>query len=104
MSIPQQDYDSVYLHSRRETIVLLIAFAIFLCWSIGVSYRLGYDISPEEVSRTIWGIPRWAFWGVAAPWMVANVFTFWFAWFYMADDPLGEELDDAAENQAEGDH
>ena len=33
----------------------------------------------------------WIFWGVAAPWIAANLFTFWFCAHYMVDDDLGEE-------------
>lgn len=97
MPLPHDNYDPVYVHSRRESIVLLIAFAVFLAWSVGVSYFLGYNLTEEETTRTVMGIPRWVFWGVAVPWMGANLFTFGFCLFFMADDPLGEELDVAAE-------
>ena len=88
------DYDLVFVHSRREAIVLLIAFAAFFTWSVGVSFYLGYGLTSEEADRAVFGIPHWVFWGVAVPWMGANVFTFWFCLFYMADDPLGEALDE----------
>ena len=85
---------------------MLIAFSVFLFWCVGASYLLGYDMSPEDINRTVWGIPRWVFWGVALPWMLANVFTFWFAWFFVADDPLGDELVEpnrpTDQDQAEG--
>lgn len=89
----QDDYDALFLHSRRETIVLLIAFTFFLFWSVGVSYFSGYTDADEQNLRTVLGMPRWVFWGVAVPWMASNLFTFWFCLFYMKDDPLGEELD-----------
>lgn len=87
-------FDPVFIHARREAIVLLIAFAVFFTWSVGVSYFLGYGLTSEEAARSVLGIPHWVFWGVAAPWLAANVFTFWFCLFYMADDPLGEALDE----------
>ena len=34
------------------------------------------------------GIPTWAFWGIAAPWILANAFTVWFCFRFMEDDPL----------------
>ena len=96
---PKHEYDSVFLHSRRETIVLLIAFAVFLFWSVGVSYVLGYEVDAGDITKSVLGIPRWVFWGVCVPWMAANVFTFWFAWFYMANDPLGEAADEQTVKQ-----
>ena len=87
-----EQFDTVFLHARRETLVLLVGFAFFLVWTIGVSWRLGYNQSEAELRQTVMGVPRWVFWGVGVPWMASNVFTIWFAWFYMADDPLGEEL------------
>ncbi len=95
MTDSQSEFDSVFLHSRRETIVLLLVFCFFLVWCIGVSWTMGYDMTPEEAGRTVAGIPRWVFWGVCVPWTAATVFTVWFATFYIADDPLGEELDSA---------
>ena len=92
MSQKSEQYDAVFLHSRRETVVLLWVFAVFLVWCIGSSYMLGYNT--DDLS-TVWGIPRWVFWGVAVPWMGANVFTVWFAWFFVADDPLEEPNEDS---------
>ena len=91
--------DPVFVHSRRESVVLLVGFAVFFIWSVGVSYLLGYGATDVgagggEVVRMVLGMPHWVFWGVAAPWMGANVFTFWFCLCYMADDPLGEALDE----------
>lgn len=91
--INNEQFDTVFLHARRETLVLLFGFAFFLVWTIGVSWRLGYNIPEAELRQTVMGVPRWVFWGVGVPWMASNVFTIWFAWFYMADDPLGEELE-----------
>ena len=31
-------------------------------------------------------MPRWVFWGVAVPWIGADLFTFGFCMFYMADE------------------
>ena len=87
---PSSDaYDSVFLHARRETVMLLVVFAFFLAWTMIVSYSLGYRPPTAEVS-TIWGMPSWVFWGVLVPWLAANAFTIWFAIFFVANDPLGE--------------
>ena len=93
--VPKSDrsqFDAVFENSRRETLVLLIGFAVFFAWSIGASYVLGYapTDTPVETVRTVIGMPHWVFWGVAVPWLGANLFTFWFCLFYMSDDPLGE--------------
>lgn len=96
MTDSQSEFDSVFLHSRRETIVLLLVFFVFLVWCIGVSWSMGYDMQPEEAARTVAGIPRWVFWGVCLPWISATLFTIWFATYYIADDPLGEECEVAS--------
>ena len=90
----QQD-DQLLVHAQRETKILLVAFAVCLIWSVSVSYFLGYNVSAENIGRTVWGIPRWVFWGIAVPWMASNLFTVYFCMFCMADDPLGEvHMDD----------
>ncbi len=89
----QSPPDPVFVHSKRESIELLVAFCVFLGWSVGVSYWLGYGVDDAEVTKTFWGIPRWVFWGVAAPWIGANIYTIYFCMFRMADDPL-EDLSD----------
>lgn len=91
---PQRELDPVFQHAKRETIVLLVTFTLFLVWSISVSVYLGYRAPDESTFRTVFGIPDWVFWGIALPWVAANVFTFGFGLFYMADDPLGEALDE----------
>lgn len=88
MAGSKHEYDSVFLNSRRETVVLLIAFSFFLVWSVGVSYLTGYGVHPADLGDTVLGMPRWVFWGVCIPWCGSIAFTFWFAGFCIADDPL----------------
>ena len=38
--------------------------------------------------ETLYGMPRWAFFGVVLPWIAACGFTFWFSIFGMKDTPL----------------
>lgn len=94
----KQNYDPVYVHAQRESVVLLIAFTVFLIWVIGVSWMLGYGQENEEPLRTMLGIPHWVFWGIGVPWMGANLFTLVFCLRYMADDPLGTALDESDES------
>ena len=44
----------------------------------------------SEVS-TVLGFPGWVFWGVVAPWMTANAFTFWFCLRALKNDEDEEE-------------
>ena len=86
--------DQLFLHSRTETRNLLIAFVVFLVWSVGTSYALGYDVPTADLPQTVWGMPRWVFWGVAVPWLAANVFTVVFCLFGMANDRLEASSDE----------
>jgi Protein of unknown function (DUF997) len=83
------EYDPIYTHARRELVVSLLAFLIFGIWVIGFSWIAGrrQETDPDSIP-TILGMPTWVFWGVALPWVVANVFTFWFCFRYMTDHPL----------------
>ena len=86
--------DSLYVHARRESIVLLVAFGVCMVWSVSTCYWLGYDVSAEELQQTVLGMPRWVFWGIAVPWLASNIFTVIFCLFYMQDDPLGPVHDE----------
>ncbi len=94
-------YDPVFLHARREALFILGLFAACVTWSIFVCYNYGYLDPGEEraVIRTILGMPSWVFWGIAVPWVVVDIATVWFCFFFMVDDDLGEahEGDDLAE-------
>ncbi len=85
------EYDPVFLHSRKEAIVIFCAWAITLLWAVPFCYLNGYidDFDPQSFSM-IWGMPTWLFWGIALPWLVADLFTAWFCFCFMADDELGE--------------
>lgn len=86
--------DPVYRHSRREAILIFSVWVVALIWTIPFCYLNGYvwDFDPANV-RMILGIPSWAFWGIVCPWLVGDVFTVWFCFFYMRDDDLEPETD-----------
>ncbi len=90
----QDTWDPTYLHARREAWIILAVWGACLLWSVPYCYFTGYLQPGETVDsttiKTIFGIPTWAFWGIAVPWLLADVFTTWFCFFYMADDDLGE--------------
>jgi hypothetical protein len=97
MSAPPPDnnadveFDPVFLNSRREAILIFCLWLAGLLWAVPFCYFNGYvgNIDSEQIA-TIWGIPAWLFWGIAVPWVVANLFTTWFCFCYMTDDDLGE--------------
>jgi len=86
----QPVYDPAFLHTRREAGLILVAFLVCLCWTVGFSAWAGYEPVPEE-TRLVMGVPFWVLWGVVVPWLVATVFTVLFALFGIADDDLGED-------------
>jgi len=87
--------DPFVVHARREALVILTAFAVCLVWSIACSCLLGYGEPVDGGLATVWGMPRWVFWGVLVPWLGADLFGLWFCFFFMADDPLGESEDES---------
>lgn len=96
-----EQYDPVLLHTRREAVVILVAFTVCLVWSVGWCYLTGYDLEPGIPPAKVLGIPSWVFWGVLVPWLAADVFAVWFCFFCVADDPLGKSPEEKEADQAE---
>ena len=71
--------DPVLKNSRREAIVIGLAWLAATIYCCGYSYfgynRAGQPLGVEDV-HPIFGMPSWFFWGVIAPWAVCAVFTF----------------------------
>ena len=90
------EYDPVFLHSRKEALVIFGLWGVALLWAVPYCYLQGYvqdsGGDPEQLA-ILWGMPRWVVWGIVVPWLVADLFTTWFCFFYMADDDLGEAAD-----------
>ena len=85
------EYDPVFLHSRREAVLIFGLWVVALLWSVPYCYFNGYpDTFEPDRFQTLWGIPSWLFWGILIPWLVADVFTIWFCFWYMKEDDLGE--------------
>ena len=95
--IPTDPLDPTLRHSRREAIVILIAFAFLLIWSITFCYLVGYRPVDGPIGKVL-GMPAWVFWGIGVPWLTANLFTVWFCFRFMANDPLDTPSDLPAEN------
>lgn len=87
--------DPVYQNSKRETYWILLIWAVFALWVVGVSGWLGFGNNPNDPIKTVLGFPNWVFWGIAVPWLGANIVIFYFANKVMRDDPLsdGKDLD-----------
>jgi hypothetical protein len=93
---PSKPWDPVFLHARREALLILAIWGAALLWCIISSTSAGYaevistDAEGSISIETIWGIPRWVFFGIALPWLAADLFAIWFCFFCMVDDDLGE--------------
>lgn len=105
----QDEYDPVFVNSRREAIIIFCTWLAGLLWAVPICFLFGYErgylatldwfpqsllpaadqFTADQLSTT-WGIPTWLFWGIAVPWVVADVFTTWFCFCHVADDDLGE--------------
>lgn len=84
--------DPIFLNSRREAVIIFLVWLAALIWAVPYCYFNGYyqpgEFDPASL-KMIWGIPSWIFWGIAAPWLVADIATICFC-FYMANDELAE--------------
>lgn len=93
MSHPDHDrqLDATFQNTRREAGIIFALWVVALLWCVPYCYIAGYG--PDAATHTVWGIPSWAFWGIAAPWTVASIFALWFSLRVMTDDDLGEGAD-----------
>jgi hypothetical protein len=80
-------------NARREGLVILIAWAVALTWSVGGGYVFGYRRDPATIG-TVLGVPDWVFWCVVLPWGMCGLFAAWFCFRFMADDDLGRDRDE----------
>jgi hypothetical protein len=100
---PADEYDPVFLHSRREAVIIFGLWVVALLWSVPYCYFTGYGQFDAATFETVLGVPKWLFWGIFVPWLAADAFTIWFCFGYMKEDDLGEahEGADLAEEIAE---
>ncbi len=76
---------SAFRRARREALHILMAWGICMIWTIG--YCAFFAYGSGDVSL-LWGMPRWVVFGIALPWIIATLYSLWFALFYMrAEDP-----------------
>ena len=82
--------DPLFVHARREALIILCTWATCLVWSVTTCITMGYDRSAEDIGFIL-GLPDWVFFGVCLPWGVAAVFSIVFVLFVMKDDDLGPD-------------
>ncbi len=81
--------DPVFLHTRREAIVILVVWALAFSWVVPFCYFDGYTpaANATEVPLVL-GMPRWVVWGVGVPWLIADVVTIGLCLWFIKDDDL----------------
>lgn len=96
------ELDPTFVNSRREACIIFCAWLVALGWCVPYCYLNGYNVAEAENIPTTIGMPSWVVWGIAVPWIAADVFTVWFCFFYMKNDDLGVSPEELAAIQAEG--
>jgi len=96
------ELDPTFVNSRREACIIFCAWLVALCWCVPFCYLNGYNVADPENIPTTFGMPSWVVWGIAVPWIAADVFTVWFCFFYMKNDDLGVSPEELAAIEAEG--
>ena len=89
MNVKKTPIQSLFRNAFREAIGVVLIWVGFCVWVVGSSAVLAYNVEPDDELKLVVGFPAWVFWSVAAPWLVANVVTVWFALRVMKDDDLG---------------
>ena len=92
--------DPVYVHSKREGIVILVIWALGFAWTVPYCYLTGFQTTTENWELTMtWGIPSWVFWGIAFPWFISGVLSILLCLFYIKDDDLGQADDEVSHSE-----
>ena len=88
--------DPVVRTARREAWVGLAVWLAAMSYSLACCYFFGYRRDPAAL-QLIYGVPEWVLWGIVAPWTVCTIIAGLFAFVFVADVDLGEELDESAD-------
>ena len=89
--------DPVVRSTRREVVGVLTVTALALTYTIVTCYQLGFNPQRElKFVHLLGGVafPEWVFWGIVVPWIACFVIGALFAFCWMSDADLGEELED----------
>jgi hypothetical protein len=84
--------DTLVRHARREAALALAIWLVAMIYSVGVCYLYGYGRDPDTLSFVLW-FPDWVFWGIVVPWIVCTLVSVVFAFGFMGDESLGDEID-----------
>lgn len=86
--------DPIFTTSLYEAKWILGMWLSCFAWTLIVCLSNGYpDTVDPETFPLVFGMPAWVAWGIAFPWLVANVVTIVFCLGFMKDGDLGEEPD-----------
>ena len=90
----------LFRNATREAIGVVVIWVGFCLWVVGSSAFNAYDVDADDELKLVFGFPAWVFWSVAAPWLVANVVTVWFALRVMKEDDLGPAPEEGEEQRS----
>lgn len=90
--------DPLLASARREAIITGAIYVLTMCYSVGYCLLFGYERPIEELTFVL-GFPDWVFWGIVVPWLSVFVVSSVFAIWYMTDEPFGEDVGDAWEDE-----
>jgi hypothetical protein len=82
--------------ARREACASLAVWLAAMSYTLAYCYFFGYQRDPAAL-KLIWGVPDWVLYGVVAPWTACTIVSGIFAFAFVADVDLGEELDESAD-------
>jgi len=87
--VPKEDEDPLLRSARREMKVAVVFWLVCAAWAVGLGKFLAYRKLEDGVGvDMILGMPSWVFWVVILPWILATIFTLWFALRFMKDHDL----------------
>lgn len=92
--VDELEYDPFFLHARREAVIIFCCWFVAMLWAVPYCYYYGYGIADPEKISTTFGIPSWLLWGIGMPWLLADIFTTWFCFWFMKDGELGSAGDE----------
>ncbi|QVL34553.1 hypothetical protein KIH39_11790 [Telmatocola sphagniphila] len=87
-----------FRNSRREACFVLAVWLAALLWTLIYCSQHAYQSQPIlSRSELIFGVPKWVFWGIAAPALACSGITLLYGLFGIQDDFLGDEPEDTPE-------
>lgn len=95
--MPRSDRSNSIRTALRESLLILATWAFFAVWVCGGAAWLllnqPSEPTPAEPAIVL-GLPRWVFWTVALPWLLATVVTLAISRWVISDEPNAERNDD----------